>query len=163
MTNVGSGSLAPRPRPARSIQTLSSPAPAAPPMSQRRLSPTKTTSDLGTWMTLSACSKSLRDGLTLRLSDENTVVAKRFSTPARANSLSHRSLREMMLAITPRRWVAARRLSARAYVSGTVPSSWSAMTRSRNYSSLSGRLRVVGRSRSVSNTPGKESQRAESS
>src|SRR6266480_658464 len=77
MTNVGSGSLASRPRPARSIQMLANPAPAAPPMSQRRLSPTKTTSDLGTWMTLSACSKSLRDGLTLRLSDENTVVAER--------------------------------------------------------------------------------------
>src|SRR5256885_10301733 len=117
MTNVGSGSLAPRPRPARSIQMLASPAPAAPPMSQRRLSPTKTTSDLGALMAPSACSQSLREGLTLRLSDEKTVVAKRLSTPARPNSLSHGSLREIMLAITPRRWVAARPLSARAYVS----------------------------------------------
>src|SRR2546423_14466348 len=108
MANVGSGSRSLRPRPARSIQTLANPAPVAPPMSQRRLSPTKTTSDLGTWVTLSASSKSLRDGLTLWLLDENTVVAKRFSTPARVNSLNHGFLREMMLVMTPRRWVAAR-------------------------------------------------------
>src|SRR2546426_7569850 len=59
---------------------VASPAPAAPPMSQRRLSPTKTISERGTGSALTAWSKSLREGLMLEVSDEKTVTTKRSST-----------------------------------------------------------------------------------
>src|SRR5438132_10527508 len=92
-------------------------------MSQRRLSPTNTTSDLGAARAVTAWSNSLREGLMLEVSEENTVVAKRWSTPARANSSSQGPLRDRMFATRPSRCPAARRVIARAYSSGMRPNS----------------------------------------